>query len=249
MVTRCADANDRVRGANASRSHKSRGGILARRTQRIRSVVPRHRISETSLTVRDKAGLLPGLKDVHLELGCGGQKLSPSAIGIDLLDYPSVDIVGDVREVLALIGDETIDGVSSHHFFEHVGDLSGLLAELARVLKVGATLEIVVPHFSSPYYYSDYTHQTPFGLYTMSYLAHDGLFKRRVSGYQVALRLNIDDVRLRFKSPRPFYGRYFFKRTIGAIVNTSRYLQEFYEENLCYLIPCYEIQFRLVKTS
>jgi hypothetical protein len=35
------------------------------------------------------------------------------------------------------------------------------------------------------------------------------------------------------------------RRLIGTIFNLSRWLQEFHEENLCYLFPCYELRFEL----
>jgi SAM-dependent methyltransferase len=196
------------------------------------------------MAITDKAGLLPGLKDVALDLGCGPRKRIPTDIGIDALDYDGVDLVGDVYEVLAQIGDCTIDRVSSYHFMEHVVNLPLLLTEIARVLKPGGKLEVVVPHFSNPYYYSDHTHRNPFGLYTFSYLAEGDLFRRAVPQYS-APRYRLLDVQLRLKAAPPFYGRYAFKRAVGFLVNSSRYMQELYEESFCYLVPCYEIAYRL----
>lgn len=198
------------------------------------------------MPINDKSALLPGLKDASLELGCGPRKRNPTDIGIDAIDYEGVDIVGDVYEVLALIDENTIDRVSSSHFLEHVTDLTKLLSEIARILKPGGRLDVVVPHFSNPYYYSDYTHRNPFGLYSFSYLAESDLFRRSVPMYEIPM-FKLNSVVLGFKSPRPFYVRFAFKRALGLLINSSRYLQEFYEENLCYLVPCYEITFQLTK--
>jgi SAM-dependent methyltransferase len=200
------------------------------------------------MAIKDTAGILPGLRDVSLDLGCGPRKRNPTDIGVDVLEYEGVDLVGDVYEVLSQIGDETIDGVSSYHFMEHVNDLSRLLAEIARVLKPAGTLKVVVPHFSNPYFYSDYTHRNAFGLYSFGYLAESDLFSRAVPKYAVP-RYRLLDVRLGLKSAPPFYGRYAFKRAVGFLVNSCRYAQEFYEENLCYLIPCYEVSYQLEKLS
>jgi hypothetical protein len=52
-----------------------------------------------------------------------------------------------------------------------------------------------------------------------------------------------------FKSTRPFYARYALKRVFGLIFNSNRYLQELYEENLCYLFPCYEIRYVMQKVE
>ena len=40
---------------------------------------------------------------VALELGCGHRRDLPHGIGIDVLDYPGVDVIGDVYDVLAAL--------------------------------------------------------------------------------------------------------------------------------------------------
>ena len=61
--------------------------------------------------------------------------------------------------------------------------------------------------------------------------------------------LQLCKVDLVFKSTPPFYGRHAIKRLFGWLFNSCRYLQEFYEENLCYVFPCYEIRFLLQKSQ
>jgi predicted SAM-dependent methyltransferase len=202
------------------------------------------------MAIVDKHKLLEhveGCSELTLELGCGARKRDPKAIGIDALDHEAVDIVGDVLDVLRQLPDDTVASVSSYHFVEHVEDIEGLMRELARVIRPGGKLLFVAPHFSNPYYYSDYTHQRPFGLYSFSYLAEDRLFSRRVHNYQQLNAFEIRAVKLIFKSPRPFYVRYGLKRIWQLLFNLNTYLMEFYEENLCYLFPCYEVRYQLVK--
>jgi SAM-dependent methyltransferase len=200
------------------------------------------------MSVIDKTGLLARLSTrprVALELGCGAHKRDADSIGIDALELPGVDLVGDVFDVLAAFPTASVDAVGSYHFFEHVDDLRRLLAELARVQKPGTELKIVVPHFSNPWFYSDYTHRRFFGLYTFCYLARSSLFRRAVPTYGLESGFELVDVRLSFKSTRPFYVRHGVKRILGAAFNATTWLKEFYEENLCWLFPCYEIDFRL----
>lgn len=180
-----------------------------------------------------------------LELGCGARKRCPSAIGVDLLDSECVDIVGDVYDVLAQFPDNTVAAITSSHFLEHIPDVQRLVDEMARVLTDRGRLEVVVPHFSSPYFYSDVTHKQCFGLYTFSYFAEDSLLRRKVPRYGRTPKFQLVDVELRFKAPRPFYGRYVFKRLVGLVVNSCYYLKEFYEENLSCVLPCYEIRYIL----
>lgn len=192
---------------------------------------------------------LPTLPRVALELGCGNRKRDAASIGIDALDYECVDIVGDIFEVLAAIPDGTVDTVYSSHFLEHVSDVPGLLGELARVLKVGGSLAITVPHFSNPYFYSDITHKASFGLYSMSYFSDDRKLTRKVPSYQRELLYELQSVRLVFKSSPPFYLRHAIKKSVEALVNINSFTKELYEEMFCYLFPCYEVQYELRRIS
>ncbi len=202
------------------------------------------------MTINDKHDVLTRIRSmdrVVLELGCGARKRVSESIGVDGLDYECVDIVGDIFEVLASVPDASVDLVSSYHVFEHLPEMSHLMQELGRVLKPGGRLSFVVPHFSNPYYYSDCTHRSFFGLYTLSYFSKDQLFQRKVPTYQRDLVFELTDVRLGFKSTPPFFLRHGWKRVCGLIFNASRYMQELYEENFCYWVPCYEISFELRK--
>jgi SAM-dependent methyltransferase len=200
--------------------------------------------------VVDKSGVMERLRrgqKLNIELGCGPNKVDPLAIGIDALDFPEVDLVANVFDALASFPDGSVNSVYSAHFFEHVGDLSGLLAEIARVAAPGAAVEIVVPHFSNPFYYSDPTHRTPFGLYTLAYLTRQSIFMRRVPQYGAPVALSLRGATLHFKSYPPRYIRHALKRLVGAVFNSSMYMREFYEENFCWLVPCYEVRYQLVR--
>lgn len=196
----------------------------------------------------DKNNLLPelaGRQYVSLELGCGNSKRNPDAIGIDILDYECVDLVGDVYEVLRALPEGVVDEVYSSHFVEHVPDVPMLFLELARVLKKGGKLIVIVPHFSNPYFYSDITHKNFFGLYSMSYFSDGGKLSRKVPTYQRQLQYSQTNVRLVFKSSPPFYGRHGLKKIIEQLVNINTYTKELYEEIFCYIFPCYEVQYEL----
>ena len=196
----------------------------------------------------DKQGKLAELIRTQqgvLELGCGPARRHPDAVTVDALDFDGVDVVGDVFEVLASIPDGCVDAVHSYHFLEHVEPLSRVVGELARVLKPGGVLHTVVPHFSNPYFYSDYTHRQMFGLYSFSYLADDPIFRRRVPRYQLDTGLVLEDVQLGFKAARPFYVRYALRRALGLAVNSSRLTQEWYEAGWTGWFSCYELDFTM----
>ena len=198
---------------------------------------------------RGVLGQLTSMKGVILEFGCGPNKVCPEAIAIDSLDYPCVDIVGDAVEVLRAFPDLSVAKITSSHFLEHLSDVRLFLMESERVLRHGGVFEAIVPHFSNPYYYSDLTHKTPFGLYTFSYLTNDQMFKRRVPAYGGRLSLELVHCRLNFRSYSKRNVRHWLKQMLSIVFNANTYLKEFYEENLCFILPCYEIHVLLKKTS
>lgn len=85
--------------------------------------------------------------DARVQLGSGGQP-KPGWINIDLFN-PCADFALDLREDLPF-PDNSIAFIYSEHLFEHLEyprDARHLLREAWRVLKPGATLSLVVPHF------------------------------------------------------------------------------------------------------
>jgi len=104
----------------------------------------------------------------------------------------------------------------------------------------------VAPHFSNPYFYSDYTHRRAFGLYTFSYLSRDAIFWRQVPRY-IDTPFDLVSARLLFKAPRPFYLGWLLGRAVQAVVNATTIGKEWYERRLCYFVPCYEVEYVIVR--
>ncbi|RTZ98297.1 MAG: methyltransferase type 11 [Deltaproteobacteria bacterium] len=202
------------------------------------------------MSIVDKSGLLDRLHstgNISLELGCGHRKRHPEAIGIDQQDFPGVDIVGDSLDVLRRFPEASVSAVFSYHFFEHIDDVESHMVELNRIMRGGATLLVVTPHFSNPYYYSDPTHRTPFGLYSFSYFCKNDFFRRKVPRYHSGYAFKLDSVDLIFKSSPPFYFRWGIKKIFQSVFTFNRYMMELYEENFCYVVPCYEVRYSLTR--
>ena len=179
-------------------------------------------------------------KPVVLELGCGKKKRQ-GAIGIDRIDLPEVDIVADVEEGLGFLPDGCVDEIYARSFFEHIQNFEKLMSEIVRVLAKGGKVFVFVPHFSNPYYYSDPTHKRSFGLYSFYYFVDSKYqLKRKVPSYYFDTKIRIVSQKLVFDSPF-FFGR-IIKKIAGAIFNLSRFFQEWYEEDFCYIFPCYGIE-------
>ncbi len=177
---------------------------------------------------------------VIIELGCGRKK-KQGRIGVDKLDLPNVDIVADLEDGLSFLPDNSVDQIHSRSVFAHIENFENLMREIVRVLKKNGTAHIFVSHFSNPYYFSDYTHTMFFGLYTFYYFVetkHQP--KRKIPNFYTDIRIRIVSQRLVFTSP--FWFRRRIKKLFGLVVNCHRSIQEFYEENLCYIFPCYGIE-------
>ncbi len=181
---------------------------------------------------------------IVLELGAGEHK-TENRINIDILNLSTVDIVADLENGLPFLPDNSVDEIYSNSFLEHINDLDKLMMEIWRVLKHDGFIKIFVPHFSNPYYYSDYTHKSFFGLYTFEYFMPENnkTFKRDVPRFYENKKLNTEEIKFVFKSH--WKVRNLLKKIIQGIINSNKYMMEFYEENLCYIFPCYGIKVKL----
>ncbi len=83
---------------------------VGRDVARIHSIVRLSVHKKVAMAILDKRGLPGSLQGATLELGCGGRKRHPEAIGIDALDHECVDIVGDVYEVLERMPAASVEG-------------------------------------------------------------------------------------------------------------------------------------------
>lgn len=183
---------------------------------------------------------------VILEIGCGNNKPFPEAIGIDRLKLQGVDIVHDLESGLQFIPDNTVDEISSSHVLEHITDLEFLMKEVHRVLKKGGIHKVTVPHFSSPHYYSDFTHKRFFGLYTFDYFSKlsDQSLKRTVPDFYVSFHFKVTRRQLHFKtnlSPRNILNILF----ASPVFNASNYMKELYEDKFSWMFPCREIYYEM----
>ncbi|MBI4870402.1 MAG: methyltransferase domain-containing protein [Candidatus Riflebacteria bacterium] len=188
----------------------------------------------------DLASHLRSGAPVIVELGCGPNKRA-GRIGIDRLELPGVDLVADVVEGLRLFPERSVDEVHSKSLLEHVDDLVAVMREIVRVLKPEGRSFHSVPHFSNPYFYSDYTHTRFMGLYTFYYFVDEEFqLRRKVPTFYSGVRIRVISQRLVFASSFSLLNR--LKKLVERLVNATTWTQELYEETLCYLLPCYNLE-------
>lgn len=112
-----------------------------------------------------------------LDLGCGSRK-NEGAVGLDRVKLDGVHNVHDLDVYPYPIEKGSYDHIIMRHVAEHVTDVVALMGEIHRILKVGGTIEIHVPHFTSVNAYTDPTH-----LHHFSLLAFDFFCGGTVHGY------------------------------------------------------------------
>jgi len=177
---------------------------------------------------------------VIIELGCGKKK-QRGRITVDRVDLPNVDIVADMENGLPFLPDNSVDQIHCRSVLEHIQNFENLMREIVRVLKDNGKAYVFVPHFSNPYYYSDYTHKRFFGLYTFYYFVDtERQLKRKVPNFYTDIRINIISQRLVFRSP--FWFSRQVKKVFGFLINCHWSFMEFYEQHLCYIFPCHGIE-------
>ncbi len=181
-----------------------------------------------------------------LDIGCGNAK-TPGAVGIDFNVRTEADIVHDLNQYPWPLADNTFDRIVASHIVEHVVDLIRFMEEVHRVARPGAQVEIVTPHFTSRYSYTDPTHVRHLSLFSFDYFLADhparrpGFFSRAfetqspVADFYTMARFQKERAFLRFS--RPF-------RLIGLQWLANRF-SYFYEMYWAFIFPARDLYFTL----
>ncbi len=186
------------------------------------------------------------VESIKIDLGCGPSK-KKGFKGMDIIPYPGVDYVVNLEEGFSFLPNDSVDEFYTSHFLEHVVNIELILAEIHRTLKPGGVCNIIVPHFSNPYFYSDYTHKRSFGLYSFDYFSrHDSGYRRKVPKYNGSIDFKVVSREIILKSPNFYITNLLKKYILNKIFNYNKYFQAVYEEYFTYIFPCYEMKFTLL---
>ena len=180
-----------------------------------------------------------------LDVGCGNAK-TPGALGIDGNPDTQADVVHNLDQYPWPLPADTFERVICRHIVEHVVDLMQFMREVHRVARAGATIEIVTPHFSNRFSFTDPTHVRHLGLRSFDYflprrnLRHTfwtRLFETQyaVPDFYLQPLFAMESVHLRLA--RPF-------RLTGVQWLANRF-PDFYELYLTFLCPARDLTFYL----
>jgi SAM-dependent methyltransferase len=182
-------------------------------------------------------------RPVRLNLGVG-QRPRPGYYGVDWIELPGVDVVADLNEPLSELPDNSVQAIYTHHTLEHVVNLLPLLKEIHRVVVPGGHVEVVAPHFSNPYAYSDPTHVRFFGLYTFYYFADEAdQPRRKVPAFYLPERFAVESVKITLVPTLLLFKP--FRRLAARVFNSSMWFLDWYERSWCRHFPADSIKYSL----
>lgn len=189
---------------------------------------------------------------IKLDLGCGHTP-QHGYIGVDIGFVAENIIQSDALSHLRTLQNGSVSHIYSRHYLEHMefDQLYTLLKEIDRVLITNGELKFIVPHFSNPYYYSDPTHKTPFGLHTFSYFCEKTCLNRFVPNYASIPGWSLEKAELNFVSMFNFkiFGIKFPKpaNILKKLININSYTAEIFERYFSFIFSIYEIEFSIRK--
>jgi hypothetical protein len=182
-------------------------------------------------------------RKLRLNLGCGMRRL-PGYYNVDHVLLPGVDILANLEEPFSELPDDCVEAIYCRHTLEHVSRLLELVAEMHRVTEDGGRLELIVPHFSNPYGYSDPTHVRFFGLYSLYYFAElVDQPRRKVPNFYLPHRFRIEHVH--FNLMRASVFDKVIRAVLQPIINGGVGWLDWYERRLCRLWPADDIHWIL----
>jgi hypothetical protein len=179
---------------------------------------------------------------IKLDLG-GGDRRRKGFYSVDHLDFDGVDVMADLNKPLDLLPNDCVEYIYSWHTLEHIRELLPLMREIHRLTKPNGTIELIVPHFSNAYGYSDPTHVRFFGLYSMYYFVSpvNQPKIRKVPAFYTDVRFRIKSVRIEFF--RSGIINKLFSPLLSNLINRNIFLQDFYERRLSSLFHACQIRY------
>lgn len=181
-----------------------------------------------------------------LDVGCGRAKY-PGAIGLDINPRTDADVIADLNRPPWPFARDTFDRIFCRHIIEHVQDPIAFMEEVHRIARPGAQVEIVTPHFSNRYSFTDPTHLRHLGWRSFDYF----------SGGKTVSNLNLVQRFFETQHPMPgFYTEARFRilyrrlsfarpyRWLGIQWLANRF-PDFYELYLAFIFPARDLYITL----
>ncbi len=181
-----------------------------------------------------------------LDIGCGNAKI-PGALGIDMNAGTQADIVHDLDEFPWPLPSGAFERIMCSHIVEHVANLVRFMEEMHRVARADARVEIVTPHFSNRFSFTDPTHRRHLSLRSFDYfiLPHTSALPnlvQRAFETSYAVPNHYTDFRFQIMQAHVSMARPFRLTGIQWLANR---FGDFYELYLAFIFPARDLYFVL----
>lgn len=161
-----------------------------------------------------------------VQLGCGLDTQLLRAVNVDINSGTRPDVVCDLNCKTFPFADNSFDQVVAISILEHLHDFVAVMGEIHRISRHGATIHILVPHFSSAAAFVDPTHYRFFSARSCDYFVA-GTEIEKSYGFYTPFRFRMNK-------------RYIELAGIWNYIPPLRWLvakhPAFWEEHLCFLI-------------
>ena len=112
-------------------------------------------------------------KILKIDLACGNNKLGEDWLGVDIIPFPTVDMVWDLDVYPWPFPDGCATTILCSHYVEHINPARGgflkFMDECWRILKIGGEMGVAAPYGVSEGYVQDPTHCNPVNHATFFY--------------------------------------------------------------------------------
>lgn len=173
-----------------------------------------------------------------LNIGCGTEIL-PDHVNLDKYKYEGVDVAWDLDKIPLPFKDEQFEEIKCHNILEHI-DYLHLLPELARILKKGGKLDIIVPHFTSRSVYIDPTHRHSFSFLGFSFFVKQNRVQNELYNFRHFSKMR---TYITFERRPIMFWNYFVEKFVN-IDTTTRNL---YERTPLRIFPAQNVKVILIK--
>ena len=161
-----------------------------------------------------------------IQLGSGLCAKIKNAINVDINPQTQPDVVCDLNNFPYPFESNTFEVVIALSVIEHLEDFFGVMGEIHRIAKNGASVYVLVPHFSSAGLYVDPSHRQHLSARSCDYFIEDTPIEKDF-GFYVPYRYK------RIKQYVELSGVYNYILPLRWLVSHN---PGFWEEYLCYII-------------
>ena len=177
---------------------------------------------------------------MKLNLGCGID-VREGWVNLDISERKGVEVAHDLNKLPLPFENEKFDIVLCKDVLEHV-NYHPLINDIHRILKLGGSLIIRVPHFTSKSNYGDPTHIKQFAVNTFYYFTEEKKY-----GYKRDVKVfSKIKIRIRFEQFEILLFRV-INKTLEKWVNKTPRRQNFYDRSFLRIFPALSIEVILKK--